>query len=372
MHFIATPGPITYSTPRLSAESTKSSDETADIDGSFKNLRYSSSGSPIRSDSVELCGDQAKDTNFETSKRARCVLSAIDNFNPDDLGSSQSPITREQNTAAREHEQREEHDLPSGAVPRPKTPPMQETDDGANREIFSTSTVLDSDFSIVCDGVIAVDSALNARSTNVSLESANLSGLTKASRVQNGDSPVADDRILEGGTATDTPSTNLPLAEANLSALNEAIDECFRNGLELDLTGAQLLSMLTYLQGLPSETDQSLQTSSSYQEMKYISTLARNCIESQTSSGAVSIYTRMIVLSCGILKDSLYPDFMRTMEDSSPFSPIVKQKEYLNHEATILQIVIAGYFKLQLLNETPLLTASLKMLGGDTPTSKHL
>jgi hypothetical protein len=294
--------------------------ENTELDDNFSGLRVSSNGSSNRFEALNSI-TEANDTDLGASQDASVLLSVIDGFDSDEVESSQAPVMEKRNAAANEHEQGEKHDLLSVTVPQPETIPIQQIGDSQNWQGFKASSVFGVNFSVVSDGIVAADSTPSVRSANLSL------------------------------------------AEANLSALSEVIDGCFRNGLELDVVGAQLLSMLTYLQGLPLKTDEPLQSSSIYQEMEYISALARTCIEEQTSSGAVFIYTQMIVLSSRLLKESMYPDFMPAMKNGSPFSPIVKNKEYLDHEATLLQIVIAGYFKLQLSNETPLLPTSLKMMG---------
>jgi hypothetical protein len=306
--------------------------ENTELGGNFSSLQVSSDSSSNRIDALNSIAD------------ASVLPSAVDGFDSDEIESSQAPAMEKRNAGTNEHEQREKHDLLSGAVPQPKTIQIQQIGGSQNGKDFKVSSVLGGNLSVVSDSIVAADSTPNVRSTNISLESANLSRLIEASRVLNGDSSEVSNSILEAGFGTDTPSTNLSLAEANLSALSTAIDECFSDRSGLDITASQLLAMLTYLHGLPSQTEDPSDTNSGYHDMSWISTLAKSYIETHQTSKAVSLYRHVIVRSRRVLKTSEYPDFTRAMEESTSFSKLVKQGDYLDHEAVVLQIVVAGYF----------------------------
>jgi hypothetical protein len=174
-----------------------------------------------------------------------------------------------------------------------------------------------------------------------------------ASVTRDDNSPIIGDKYLAANETPNMAPARFTHEKANLSALGEAIDECFKDGFELDLTISQLLSLFTYLQGSSSEREELSEGSLSYWEMKEIATLARNCIEKQQHSAAVLLYKRVIINAWGFLRGVLYPDFTHVLEGISPFSRVVKRQCYLEQELTVLQLVVIGYFKLQLSAENP-------------------
>ena len=249
------------------------------------------------------------------------LFPAIDIFDSDGLESSQSSTVGNQNAAANEHGHGEEHDCLSRNAPLSVPGGFQEEGDVQNQEHFVASMILDDN------------------------------------------SPIIGDEYL---AASETPNMAPPRfthEEANLSALGEAIDDCFKDGFELDLTISQLLSLFTYLQGPSSEPEELCEGFSTYWEMKEIATRARNYIEKQRRSAAVLLYKRVIINAWVILRGVLYTDFMRVLEEMLPLSRVVKRQCYLEHELAVLQLVIAGYFKLQVSAEHPSLWASGGIIG---------
>jgi hypothetical protein len=96
--------------------------------------------------------------------------------------------------------------------------------------------------------------------------------------------------------------------------------------------------------------------------MKEIATLARSYIEKQQHSAAVLLYKRVIINAWGV-GGVLSPAFTHILEGILRFSSVVKRQCYLKHELAVLQLVVAGYFKLQLSAENPSLLASVRISG---------
>jgi hypothetical protein len=244
------------------------------------------------------------------------LFPAIDSFDSDGLESSQSSIVGNQNAAANEHGHGEEHDCLSRKAPLSVPGGFQEEGDVQNQEHSVASMILDDN------------------------------------------SPIIGDEYLAASETPNMAPARFTHEEANLSALGEAIDECFKDGFELDLTISQLLSLFTYLQGPSSEPEELSEGFLTYFEIKEIATLARNYIEKQQRSAAVLLYKRVIINAWVVLRGVIYTDFMRVLEEMLPFSRVVKRQCYLEHELAVLQLVIAGYFKLQLSAERPSSRAS--------------
>jgi hypothetical protein len=351
----------------MDIDSTIELDETAELDDNFEDLDFSISDlttrlEPLHSSADHINGASAKDTKMDSQllstddsdslgligfasnsiddgrsevaegyiwsqghrpivTSASKVFPAIDIFNSDGLESSQSSITANQNAAANEHGHGEEHDRLSSNAPLSIPGRPQGEGDVQNQGLFVASVIRDDNSPVIGDKYLAVNEAPNMAPARFTHE------------------------------------------EANLSALGEAIGECFKDGFELDLTISQLLSLFTYLQGSSSEPEELTEGSFSYWEMKEIATLARNYIEKQQHSAAVHLYKRVIINALGVLGGVLYPDFTHILEGILPFSRVVKRQCYLEHELAVLQLVVAGYFKLQLSAENPSPSASHGILG---------
>jgi hypothetical protein len=355
-YLIETPGPVTYCTPHfdMNMDSTIELDETAELDDNFEDLDFSTSDLSTRLKSPHSSADHINDASAEDTKMDSRLLStdeggslglsgfasnsiddgrsevaegyiwsqgpitsasklfpAIDIFNSDDLESPQSSITGNQNAAANEHGHGEEHDRLSRNAPLSVPGGFQEEGDVQNQERFVASMIPDDHSPIIGDKYPAANEAPN----------------------------MAPARLTH---------------EASLSALGEAIDECFKDGFELDLTISQLLSLLTYLQGPSSEPEEQSEGFLSYWEMENLAALASYYIEKQQHAAAVLLYKRVIINAWMVFRDVLFTDFMRVLEEIFPFSHIVKRECYLEHELTVLQLVVAGYFKLLLSAENRL------------------
>jgi hypothetical protein len=290
-------------------------DEMAELDGGINNLQFSAHRSSSQVEAVGFNVAESNNTRLRASHKEDRLLSVIIGCVSDKLESSLETVTEKRNAAANEHEEEQERNLLSDLSTQPESVPIQETEDYKHEREF------------VGPGVSEVDN------------------------------PVIDEPNFVTDTP-DTPSTELPIEEENLSALSQAIDECFREGWGIDVTLSQLLSMLTYVQGLYPGKEQPPKWLLSYQEMEPLATLAKNFIESRELSAAASLYKGVIVDTWVLLKDVVYPNSLRALEQLLVLSP-----EYLNHELAILQIVIAGYLKMQLAAKPSLEAASQRILG---------
>ena len=346
----------------MDMDSTIELDETAELDVNFEDLEFSTSDlstrlEPLHSNADHINGASAEDTMMDSRllstdesgslglnsfasnsiddgrsevaegyiwshgrrriiTSASKLLPAIDIFNSDGLESSQLSITGIGNAAAKEFSHREEHDQLSSNAPLSVPGGLQEEGDVQNQGCFVASAIQDDNSPVIGDKYFAVNEAPN----------------------------MAPARFAD--------------EEANLSALGEAINECFEDGFQIDLTISQLLSLFTYLQGPSSEPEELSEGFPTYWEIKEIATLARNYIEKQQRSAAVLLYKRVIINAWVVLRGVIYTDFMRVLEEMLPFSRVVKRQCYLEHELAVLQLVIAGYFKLQLSAERPSSRAS--------------
>jgi len=312
---IATPGPITYYTPRIDMDSLIEIDEIAELDDEFNELQFSSHRSSSQVEAVGFNVAESNNTKPRASQKENRLLSATVGCVSDEVESSLEKVTEKRNAAANEHEEEQESNLLSDLSTQPESVPIQETEDYKHAREF------------VDPGVAEVDN------------------------------PVIDEPNFVTDTP-DTPSTEPPIEEENLSALSQAIDECFREGWGIDVTLSQLLSMLTYVQGLYPVKEQPPKWLLSYQEMEPLATLAKKFIESRELSAAVSLYKGVIVDTWELLKDVVYPNSLRALEQLLVLSP-----EYLHDELAILQIVVAGYLKIQLAAKPSLEAASQKILG---------
>jgi hypothetical protein len=351
----------------MDMDSTIESDETAELDVNFEDLEFSTSDlstrlEPLHSSADHINGASAEDTKMDSQllstdksdslglsgfasksiddgrsevaegyiwsqdlrrivTSANKLFPAIDIFDSGGLESSQSSIIGNQNAAANEHGHGEEHDCLSRNAPLSVPGGFQEEGDVQNQEHFVASMILDDN------------------------------------------SPIIGDEYLAASETPNMAPARFTHEEANLSALGEAIDGCFKDGFEPDLTISQLLSLFTYLQGSSSEPEELSEGSLSYWKMKEVATLARDYIEKQQHSAAVLLYKRVIINAWVVLRGVLYTDFMRLLEEMLPFSRVVKRQCYLEHELTVLQLVVTGYFKLQLSAENPSVGASRRILG---------
>jgi hypothetical protein len=220
------------------------------------------------------------------------LFPAVDIFNSDGLESPQSPLTGNQNAAANEHGHEEEHDRLSRNAPLSVPGGFQEEGDVQNQERFMASMIPGDHSPIIGDKYPAANEAPN----------------------------MAPARFTH---------------EASLSALGEAIDECFKDGFNLDPTISQLLPLFTYLQGPSSEPEEQSEGFLSSWEMKKIATLARKDIEKPQLSAAVLLYALMIINAWVVPRGVLYTDFMRVPEEILPFSRTVERQCYLEHDLSL-------------------------------------
>jgi hypothetical protein len=310
---IATPGPITYCTPHTDMDSLIEVDEIAELNDDFNDLEFSAHGSSSQVEVVGFNVPESNSTNLEVSQNETGLLSAIVDSDADKVESSLETVTEKRSAAVNEHKEKQARTLLSDFSTRPKSVPIQKTDDGDNARKFVGPKDLEVNY------------------------------------------PVIDEPKF---VTNAPPSIELQIEEANLSALSQAIDECFREGWGIDVTLSQLLSMLTYVQALYPGKEQPPKWLLSYQEMEPLATLAKKFIESRELSAAVSLYKGVIVDTWVLLKDVVYPNSLRALEQLLVLSP-----EYLHHEMVILQIVVAGYLKIQLATKPSLEAASQKILG---------
>lgn len=100
---IATPGPITYCTPRIDMESLIEVDQIAELDDEFNDLQFSAHGSSSQAQGVGLHVAESNNTN---------------------LG------------AQNEHKEKQARSLVSDFSTQPESIPIQETEDGEHAQEF--------------------------------------------------------------------------------------------------------------------------------------------------------------------------------------------------------------------------------------------
>jgi len=290
-------------------------DEIAELDDKFNDLQFSSHRSSSQVEAVGFNVAQSNNTKPRASQKENRLLSATVGCVPDEVESSLEKGTEKRNAAANEHEEEQERNLLSNLSTQSESVPIQETEDYKHAREF------------VGPGVSEVDNS------------------------------VIDEPNFVTDTP-DTPSTELPIEEENLSALSQAIDECFKEGSGLGVTTSQLLSMLTYVQGLNLGIEQPPNWILSYPELGPIAALAKHFIESREHYAAVWLYKGIIKLATRLLNESEFISLSLTLD-----YPNMPCPEYLGHEQAIFQIVIASYLKYQLVADIPPAVTLVRMLG---------
>jgi hypothetical protein len=290
-------------------------DEIAELDDEFNELQFSSHRSSSQVEAVGFNVAESNNTKPRASQKENRLLSATVGCVSDEVESSLEKVTEKRNAAANEHEEEQESNLLSDLSTQPESVPIQETEDYKHAREF------------IDPGVAEVDN------------------------------PVIDESNFVTDTP-DTPSTEPPIEEENLSALSQAIDECFREGSGLGVTTSQLLSMLTYVQGLDLGIEQPPNWLLSYPELEPIAALAKHFIESRKHYAAVSLYKGVIKLATRLLNETECISLSLTLNYLHMFCP-----EYLGHEQAIFQIVIASYLKWQLAADIPPAVTSDRILG---------
>jgi hypothetical protein len=314
---IATPVPITYCTPRIDMDSLIEIDEIAELDDHFNSLEFSAHGISSQVEIVGFDVAEPNNTNLEVSQNETGLLSMSVDSDTDKVESSLEAVTEKRNVAVNEHEEEHERGLLFDASSQPDPLISQESTDGQDLREFVASGLLKTTYSVTDERNLLID-------------------------------------------APETPWIELPIDEASFSALCQAIEECFSQGFELDVTISQQLSMLTYIQGHPSNTTFPSDTMFfvSYRQMELVTTLAKSFIGFVEDSNAVSFYKRVIMGSCLLLNENEYRSPMVSLE-----CLLLCSATYLGHEQVILQIVIAGYLKMELASESPSAVASRRLLG---------
>lgn len=320
MHSIATPGPITSGTPHfdVNMDLPIELDEAAELDDHFKELGFSVS--TTWSQSLERNEGQPNGTSTELSLQANEVLPGQDiswSFVSDGVESTQPPAAGEHHPAPNEPSKGEEHDPVYSSDPPPVMPPFQNAENGQNKK--------DADSPMISTGDISAASESKPSDFN----------------------------------ALNSPSHDYQLSTRNLCALSSALEESYEGGLELNLSIAQLLSMLPYLQKLPLgvcepvRDDPSDWASQMYWELRDIAKLTQTYIEAGDRPATVLIYKSVIAGSQILMRDTVWKDFRQKLESSPSFSQILKGGEYRYFETTVLEAVLTAYFKLQLSAKIP-------------------
>lgn len=185
---IATPGPVTYCTPRINMGSLIEVDQIAEHDDEFNDLQFSAHGSSSQAQGVGLHVAESNNTNLGAQNETR-LFSVSADFGSDKIESSLEPFTKKRNAAANEHEQEQKCALNSEAAPQTESLTNQEAEDGEHARGFIVPVVPEVTYSII------------------------------------------DERNFVGD-ALDAPSIDLPMEEASLFALSQPSDEFFGDGFE--------------------------------------------------------------------------------------------------------------------------------------------
>ena len=300
---IATPGPITYCTPRYDASPLMELDEYVELDDSLQALNLSASGSQTGVEPLDPSTHQLGDTNFEESENDEQALLASNNLEP-----AQVPVHSIESPVSHEHNRRNGFYLPSPSS-------------AVDNYVMDTDTVEEQtgEFS-------AVDQA------------------------RSGECLVGDDATNREINAPYTTPNNLTLEEINLAALTQAMKQARKASVELELCSVQLLSLLTYVQELPLEVDLCFKSTSLYQSIRPVADMVIAYIEKGEHFAAVYIYNLVMIgyfntrPTIGVLNFS-----PKALSDRSSFSQTMQNQEYLDHEVKVLQIALAVYFKEELL-----------------------
>ncbi|KAN0108734.1 hypothetical protein V8E51_008476 [Hyaloscypha variabilis] len=342
----STPGPVTYSTPRCDLEMslTREMDETVELDDTFTNLDFSAQ---VFSAPPQPQGLNVEDTNLYTSRTTSYPLLSHE----DDLTAfSLNDINEDPSEAAEDVSSLGDSSrtFASGSRLSPRI-------SISNREgLVSSQPPNAGELDRAADEHDKTEKPYPAPSDGPSELP---SGHQGAAEIIYHESSMDSENDIEPGTSHDK-SLPAPLEEYNLVMLSKTIDECFKRRFELDLTLSQLLSILTYLQGPPLQGEEPSSDFLSYWETKGIAVLAKTYIKEQASFTAVCVFMRVVEQAQAILGGAHYPGFMPRLERTFPFSRIVGDQSYLNHEVVVLQITLSCYFKFQL-ESGPLSNASI-------------
>lgn len=91
---VATPGPITYCSPRIDVVSLIEGNEIAELDDEFNDLQFSAHGSSSQVEAVRFNAAESNNTNLRASHKETRLLSVIVDSASDKLGSSWNPSRR--------------------------------------------------------------------------------------------------------------------------------------------------------------------------------------------------------------------------------------------------------------------------------------
>lgn len=180
-------------------------DQITELDDEFNDLQFSAHGSSSQAQGVGLHVAGSNNTNLGAQNETG-LFPVSAGFGSNKIESSLEPIAEKQNAAENEHKEKQSRSLVSDFSTQPESIPIQETEDGEHAWEFVGLGVSEVDYPVIDEPNFVTD-------------------------------------------APDTLSTELPFEEANFSALSQAIDECFREGWELNVTLSQLLSELYIYSG---------------------------------------------------------------------------------------------------------------------------